>query len=135
MKTCTRCKEEQPTSGFGIKERAKDGFNWWCKKCEKEYRDQYTIDNPDYFKNRHLKQRYGISLEDKAQMLLMQGGKCAICGTNKPGGNGAWHTDHNHETRDIRGLLCHICNITVGNIENGWDVEVPSITRYLDLYS
>jgi hypothetical protein len=47
-------------------------------------------------------------------MFAAQGYRCAICGADKPGGTGRWHTDHDHVTGTVRGVLCHKCNIGIG---------------------
>ena len=58
---------------------------------------------------------YGITPEQFAERLESQGGRCAICRTDTPGGKGGWHVDHDHVTGVIRGLLCHRCNLMLGN--------------------
>lgn len=42
------------------------------------------------------------------ELLALQGGGCAICGT-KPKTR-RLHIDHDHQTMTLRGLLCHRCN-------------------------
>lgn len=62
-----------------------------------------------------LKCRYGISLEDYKLRLEVQEHTCAICGTDNPGGRAKrFCVDHNHETGEFRGLLCHSCNRALG---------------------
>lgn len=50
------------------------------------------------------------------QLLAKQGGKCAICGEEANGNRLA--VDHNHETGEIRGLLCHQCNTGLGSFRD-----------------
>jgi hypothetical protein len=57
---------------------------------------------------------YGLTPDQFATMLADQGGRCAICRADTPGGKGGWHVDHNHDTNAVRGLLCHDCNLGVG---------------------
>lgn len=64
---------------------------------------------------RSLRRRYGITPEDFERMLTVQAGLCAICGCDPATKYTAkWHrvlhVDHNHETGEVRGLLCHKCN-------------------------
>jgi hypothetical protein len=70
-------------------------------------------------------------------MLEKQGGKCAVCGIDKPGGkhkSGTFMIDHNHETGKVRGLLCNYCNRLIGAIES--DVgRAKAATVYLELHS
>lgn len=55
-------------------------------------------------------QRHGVD----QTWYMAQPKCCAICGTDKPGGRGRFHIDHNHETGDARGLLCIRCNQALG---------------------
>lgn len=74
--------------------------------------------------------KYGISIADYDLMLVAQGGRCAVCRTNRPGKgrNRFFCVDHRHvpgfeqmppeEKRlRVRGLLCVTCNLVVGKIE------------------
>ena len=58
-------------------------------------------------------------------LLEQQGGVCGICG-KKPGKR-RMDIDHDHETLEIRGLLCWSCNYKLGFVEK-YDEE---IRRYL----
>lgn len=62
---------------------------------------------------RQLKCRYGISIETYEQMLRNQEGRCAICPTLDIKGK-PLHVDHDHETGQVRGLLCRRCNNMLG---------------------
>ena len=66
----------------------------------------------------HIKHRYGITLDEYAELLKSQGGLCAICGEHgKPHARAKFldtprefDVDHDHETGRVRGLLCNRCN-------------------------
>lgn len=82
-------------------------------------------------KNRVLKHRYGITYDEYQRMHNEQNHCCAICG--KEGGSTRstrLYVDHNHETGQVRMLLCPKCNIAVGVIEEGLS-RVISIAQYL----
>lgn len=34
MRTCTKCKQEKPTTDFSVRKNRKSGFKSWCKSCE-----------------------------------------------------------------------------------------------------
>lgn len=72
-------------------------------------------------KNRNL-WRYGISVDRYEELLAMQGGRCAICQSADPRGKGGFHVDHCHTTGTVRGLLCHFCNIGIGNMGDDPDI-------------
>ena len=45
-------------------------------------------------------------------------GRCQCCGATEPGGLDEWHIDHDHATMKFRGILCHGCNIGIGNLKD-----------------
>lgn len=63
----------------------------------------------------NLKHRYGITEDDYHKMVEDQQCKCKICG-NKP--QKPLYVDHCHETKRIRGLLCHQCNVALGHMND-----------------
>ena len=83
------------------------------RKWRKEWRER----NPDYHKNNWLMRAYGISLEDLREMLVNQGGYCAICG-NEFCGDKDCHVDHDHLTGKIRSILCTNCNHGLGMFQD-----------------
>jgi hypothetical protein len=103
MKRCSCCKQELPLEMFSKNRLKKDGLNVWCRACQRRY---------------ELERNYGFTPEAFDQMLESQGHRCAICGTDTPGGKGAWHVDHDHDTGAVRGLLCHHCNTAIGNLKD-----------------
>ncbi len=72
----------------------------------------------EYRRNSFLKTKYGITLADYERMLSEQGGKCLICGIDRPRGNKSWHVDHCHKSGKVRGLLCNYCNPRLGFYED-----------------
>lgn len=63
-----------------------------------------------------------------AKLLAAQNGRCAICGCEV---DISGHTDHDHETGRIRGILCLNCNLSLGHYER-WAVKHEArILEYL----
>lgn len=97
----------------------------------KEHRTKYAIE----YKNSHLLNRFGISLNEYSQIYMEQGGKCAICGGTHAGTrNGKDKTfavDHDHKTGKVRGLLCEACNTGIGKLKDDPEV-LRSAIRYLE---
>ena len=65
------------------------------------------------------------------ELVMKQGEACAVCGKLRTGKR--LDIDHNHQTDQIRSLLCHRCNIMVGFIENYPDLIQPMV-EYLDFW-
>lgn len=60
----------------------------------------------------HLLKSYGISVEEFNRRLEAQGGMCAICRNKIAEPRVA--VDHDHQTKEVRGLLCKKCNMALG---------------------
>lgn len=70
----------------------------------------YYKENPHKKKEQTLRYKYGISLEDWQAMFDKQNGCCAICSKRTDD----LVVDHNHESGQVRGLLCRKCNSALG---------------------
>lgn len=116
-KTCTLCKLEKPLNEFGNLKRGKKGKNSWCKPCAAAYRKNWVASNPDKYdamlRKSKLKALYGITPEDYQAMLEQQNHACAICKKKCRSGY-RLSVDHDHETGQVRGLLCRACNQVLG---------------------
>lgn len=55
-----------------------------------------------------LKSKYNLTPEQYDEILAIQGGVCYIC--QKPPKKQRLAVDHNHWTKETRGLLCKNCN-------------------------
>lgn len=69
-----------------------------------------------------LKNGYGLTIEQYDQMKEEQGGVCAICFQPQTRGNqhGPYGlaVDHDHTTKQVRGLLCNNCNNGLGRFKD-----------------
>lgn len=122
MKTCTKCDTSKPFSDFSPAKQCRDGYRPECKACHnaiEKARDKshrVTITS-EYKRRERLKRIYGITPDDYDLLLAEQGGVCAICKEVR-----SWNrregevlvVDHDHSTGEVRGLLCHPCNQTLG---------------------
>ena len=81
-----------------------------------------------------LKKNYGLTLEEYDQMFEQQQGVCAICHTRETARNqyGPQHlsVDHDHDTGEIRGLLCDQCNKGIGCFTDS-PILLAEAIRYL----
>jgi len=126
-KTCSKCKEPKPATEFYKSTMNSDGFSSHCRHCQKlmtrawqaknldkirEYQGQWRDANREHSRHLGRKSRafkkYGLSLEEYEKRL--GDGRCDICGKpqKKPG------LDHCHRTGQLRGVLCHSCNVGIG---------------------
>ena len=97
--------------------------NYACIECNKE--EQSTAEYKQYARNAAYKHRYGITIAEYNTMVAEQGGKCKLCDTTDPKSNkthNRFHIDHDHNTGEVRGLLCVACNMALGLLHD--DVEL-----------
>lgn len=142
LKWCNRCKIFKSPDAFTKRQSR-------CRECSARIFQNYYAENNEkllvqrkkYYQDNHAEQlrynkkrsfeSYGASFEWYEQKLAEQGGKCAICRSEVPGGQGRFHIDHNHAChskpktacdRCRRGLLCSTCNISIARFESdpGW---------------
>jgi hypothetical protein len=104
----------------------------YCKACYRlrkvGHRKKYRESNPDSVRNTWFKCVYKISLEDYNKLVESQNNLCAICGgTNSR----ALEIDHNHETNEIRGLLCFNCNTALGLLREDKNILMNMIDYLL----
>lgn len=86
----------------------------------------------DYFRNRDLKRKFGISLIEYEELLEKQNYRCAICGGYQMVKGNNLYVDHDHSTVKIRGLLCHYCNVGIGMMKDNEKILENAI-QYLRL--
>lgn len=71
--------------------------------------------------NDSLTRKYGISLEEYDALYERQEGGCAICGLPQMSKrNTRLCVDHDHETGEVRGLLCDGCNRGIGLLKDDY---------------
>jgi len=118
LKYCPVCKTEKPLEEFNKHHREKYGRNNICRICQRASNKRYLTTDKGIATTRraHLRRSYGVDLKTYDDLLKAQGGKCKICGADSNPDSRARHftIDHNHNTGEIRGLLCTKCNALLG---------------------
>jgi hypothetical protein len=80
----------------------------------------------------NLKKKFGMTTGDYDEMLAKQDFRCAICGDKDPKTqSGVFTVDHNHDTMEVRGLLCNLCNRAIGLLSDDAYLAYAA-ARYLD---
>lgn len=103
-----------------------------CRECYLQFRrDSYHETYKERNRETYLLRAYGLTLDMYQQKLEDQGFVCAIC--KRPDGLGNLSIDHNHETGEVRGLLCRACNAAIGAL--GDDIVLlEKALEYLKIY-
>ena len=143
----------QAREAFGPSKRYRDGLTSWCKSCaskassacstkryqnDPEYRAKVLAVQKVNSANRTPEQiararetsriwalvkrlgTHGLTLDDFNAMLEEHRGCCSICEDRLV----TPCIDHDHKTGVVRGLLCHQCNLGIGNLRDD-----PSLLR------
>lgn len=131
---CKRCRQTKPEDQFYRRKGVLTGRSRKCTECTKvlsaewlsknrehcRARDrEYYHNNKAMFRESLLRSKYGIGIAEYEQMLEQQSGVCAIC--EQPQSDPRYEAlavDHCHATGRIRGLLCNLCNKSLGGFKD-----------------
>lgn len=131
-RTCTKCGRTRKAKHFYKREGTKTGLHSWCIECCKQavaVATKRRREDPDYRLSESLR-KYGLTLEEYRSILASQRGRCYVC-LRKPEGK-RLVVDHNHDTGEVRGLLCHKCNSALGMLSDmAW--RVRRLYHYLEV--
>ncbi len=132
---CGSCSIEKLLSEFTPHATSRTGLSKKCRKCIS--RDATKVRPPSDVRrirrDNHFRQ-YGIDVAIYDSLFRAQGGRCASCRREETrrirGRISNLCVDHDHDTGDVRGLLCSRCNVAVGLLRD--DVAlVSSLLAYL----
>lgn len=123
---CRRCIRELTRKRYKLKLESDPEY---LKSKRREYREKNPGYRRKYYdenrlaaltngREHHLKRKYGLTEEDFNFAREQQKFCCWICGkhenTFKRGRFEKLVVDHDHETKELRGLLCDPCNNMLG---------------------
>jgi hypothetical protein len=135
---CNKCNEYKPVSNFFKEASSKRGYRYACKDCEAPRFKTYRAENQEKISATRLKwnrtKAYNFPPELFNKRFDEQGNACAICKSQNAGGRGAFHADHDHDSSKPRGVLCHNCNVALGNFKDNPEILQAAI-EYLNKYS
>lgn len=110
-----RARRATDTEKFRAQERAR--LSRWRKA------------NPEKRRAQKLRQHFGLTPEQFAEMLHVQGNACAIC--RKPSSD--YCVDHCHSTDRVRGILCRRCNVGLGQFRDD-PTRLLEAASYLEIH-
>lgn len=141
MKQCGVCHEVKPFSHFGVNRQRKDGLQAECRPCRRAAsRARYAADKAAQGEGqrwRSVKSLYGLTRDGWMALFDAQNGQCAICPRMliipQGGRRDKDRTviDHDHETGQVRGLLCGHCNLGIGYLADHPD-RLRAAADYLE---
>lgn len=136
-KVCTVCGEEKPLSSFH-KGEGKLGKRSYCSDCSTIKLRGWRKRNPERARqisrnhyhsekgvDTYYKRTYGITKKEYDSLCEAQNGRCAIC--NKIS-NQKLAVDHDHKTKEVRGLLCVCCNAMLGSSKDSIEILTSAIS-------
>lgn len=91
------------------------------EKCRRLSREYYH-NNKLKVKDKRMRKKYGISLEEYKDMLETS---CPICGRSF--GEYTPHVDHDHKTGKVRGIICRNCNLMLGRFKDDVNILLNAI--------
>lgn len=151
-KVCTKCKRKKSLKDFHRDKYHRDGYCTWCKVCRRAYTAKWRRANKEhvlrYSKNYYhanpkranemnrrcnIKRKFGLTSEQYDIMFKNQGGCCAICEQPQSKLSRTLAVDHNRKTKQIRGLLCNRCNMSLGGFDHNPE-RLEKAAVYVRLY-
>ena len=157
FKKCNKCGKELPLSDFYFHHKRNTQYNE-CKSCwskgtknwrqknkrkcaefTKKYRQKLKEkmsekEWSDFHREINLMSKFNISPEEYNIIFEEQYGLCAICGKKETatrlGKIKKLAIDHDHETGQIRGLLCQRCNMAIGLFDEDTN-KLKNAIKYL----
>ncbi len=98
--------------------------NAGCKKAyQNEYRKAKMAENPNWKKLREMAYKTGKTFDEVEvwfnKQWMKQQAQCAICGKVFCDDD---CIDHDHDTNELRGLLCKLCNAGIGMLKDSPEV-------------
>ena len=128
-KECSSCRETKPLEDFHPRKDTADRLYADCKKCIVQANGERASVKPDTRRAYNLKVNYNITIEEYDAILASQNGKCAVC--KRPPRGKKLAVDHDHITKEVRGLLCAGCNLRVIGKHRSSDI-FRSAANYID---
>jgi len=109
LRRCSSCREVKVANEFVRNRSTRSGYGPYCKPCHNQISRKNRERRHGSSRNYLIRYRYGVEAEAVDRALEQQLGLCAICRRSK-----ARQVDHDHQTTQVRGVLCFSCNGALG---------------------
>ncbi|MGQ0669537.1 MAG: endonuclease VII domain-containing protein [Actinomycetota bacterium] len=116
----------------------KHRVGWRCGTAAQTYNKAYNEEHRRLYgpwpsergrgRPHHGRLSHGLGEPELLSMLAEQNSRCACCGQDFLKDND-WQVDHDHETNEVRALLCRRCNTGLG-----WFRDSPRFLRQAITY-
>lgn len=140
-KKCPNCGIDKDISDYHSSKSSKSKLKIqpYCKDCGVTKQREWIKNNPDLYALQKLRQRlkrFNITVDKFNELLVLQGGGCAICGTVLNSlQTSRLSVDHDHKCcpgtyscgECIRGLLCTNCNSGLGHFKDNPNLLTSAI--------
>lgn len=94
-----------------------------CKPCKRAYDKAYPA-SAEQKRRYQRKHKYGLTYEELDQLEAIE--SCEVCGSTE-----RLVIDHNHDTMEVRGVICQGCNTALGQAGDSADI-LRKLAAYLD---
>lgn len=100
------------------------GRAWWeanraaFNEARKAKRSAASEERKAAISERNRLYKFGITSADLETMLAAQDGGCAVCRAPIQLLGRSANVDHDHDTDQVRGLLCRPCNLAIGQMKD-----------------
>ena len=134
---CADCGAMKTFDSFDRQTGKTTGYRSHCKDCRNiKYKGKYaTEEGRRYHQIMSWRSQgiYGMNIDIYESMLKDQNGGCAICNATELDNRRRLCVDHNHDTGQIRALLCDNCNTGLGRFKD--DISMlRTALEYLEKY-
>lgn len=134
---CAKCGESNPDNFFHVTRGDKvTCYNKsLCKEHVREYNNSYYAATRSRRSSKRMERTYGVTSDEYDAQLERQDGRCAACGITREedieNRGRRWPVDHDHETDEVRGILCWLCNLALGAVKDNPDT-LRSLANYVE---
>jgi Pyruvate/2-oxoacid:ferredoxin oxidoreductase delta subunit len=119
------CREKKYRKVHAVKKRAYGRQHYATGNREKQREYRALPSTKMRLRKWNLANSYGLTLTEYTTMLRKQKYRCAICQRYMPKGNRNRYVDHDHQTGQVRGILCPGCNQSLGRFGD----TIPGLMR------